>query len=224
MKERPILFNSEMVRAILDGRKTQTRRMVKPQPPATAKLTWSLGGLWTLENWPIQPRAFCNFGRVDILSCPFGTVGDRLWVREMFWINHFEYVDGPLPKTKPTELTELEAHPDQWMPWILYRADGDCCDQIPECECATEGKPKWRPSIHMPRWASRITLEITGVRVERLQEISSKDAIAEGVEYDVSKDGGWPLTRFQKLWDSVYGNWKDNPWVWVVEFKPTNPQ
>ncbi len=166
-KERPILFSGPMVRAILDDRKTQTRRVLKPQPSHGVTISkfedrWCCNGLLT----GIPKKLSKPF------ACPHGEVGDRLWVREAFYIDLCPYESGPLPES---------AEFDDWRDAIYYRADGDCCDQIPECECATEGKPKWRPSIHMPRWASRITLEITGVRVERLNDISEEDAIAEGV-------------------------------------------
>ena len=175
VKERPILFSGEMVRAILDGRKTQTRRVVKPQPPP-------LGGF--VKN-------------------PYGQPGDRLWVRETWALDDKYY----------------------------YRADGAVGDR-----CG-----KWKPSIHMPRAASRITLEITGVRVERLQEITISDIYAEGaitdewLEWrdDVSGVGMPAGSRienerdvWEKLWDSINGKtypWKSNPWVWVIEFKRIKP-
>ena len=177
MKERPILFSGPMVRAILDGRKTQTRRVVKPQP-----------------DW-IRPRVsddgiahgYCGSGPTDGIKCPYGTVGDRLWVRES-WAKSGEVGDA----------TE-------------YRADNP--DPI---------GAKWRPSIHMPRWASRIDLEITGIRVERLQEISERDAMAEGCEYLTNSVA---RSNFVKLWISINGqdSWSANPWVWVIEFKRIKP-
>jgi len=201
MKERPILLKDEMVRAILEGRKTQTRRMVKPQPTAL-----------TSDGLPFAQTANDeSFGRLGkVIACPYGQPGDRLWVRETFT----DEAGGIWPY--------LGEH-------ISYRAD----PLQPLCE-------RWTPSIHMPRWASRITLEITSVRVERLQSISYADAQAEGVQtetadpwfyhitternvYDFAADE--PQGSFRKLWESINGpgSWAANPWVWVVEFKRVLP-
>lgn len=180
-RERPILFKGEMVRAILDGRKTQTRRVVKPQPKYGAfncDCDWDV--YWYENDKEIHVR------------CPYGQPVDRLWVRET-WTN----ADGEKD--------------------IRYRAEerAICCDAL----------YRWRPSIHMPRWASRITLEITSVRVERLQDISEEDAKAEGVSAMlVPPDGGsWPYAQgFEYLWNSLAkpgSTWANNPWVWVIEFK-----
>ena len=172
-KERPILFSAPMVRALLAGTKTQTRRVVKV-PKRMEGVTSPAGAL------------------VDF-DCPYGRPGDRLWVRETFSYDaklHFRGDRGPC--------------------W--YWADGN-----PEYGDWT--KP--RPSIHMPRWASRITLEITGVRVERLQSISEEDALAEGATLHKDKDpdygyAGW----YRALWESINGpdSWAANPFVWVIEF------
>jgi len=208
VKERPILFNGEMVRAILDGRKAQTRMMVKPQPipfgehsPFTqATLKEHVGKPWMPVGGVFQ----------DAWLKPLGTIGDRLWVREAFRI---------------------------------YNSASECAC-YDECKCARmNGKPlyrasdpspdedKWAPSIHMPRWASRITLEITGVRVERVQEITEEDAIEEGCEREFKADGSvaWGAglveakESFRDLWQSIYGNWDANPWVWVYEFRRIKP-
>lgn len=187
MKERPILFSGPMVRAILEGRKTQTRRVMKTPPD-------------TFED------------AASVLSaCPFGKAGDRLWVRET-WAEVPRVTDnGPKHKTKGDGTG------------ATWRADW-------------QGNPsgfKWRPSIHMPRWASRITLEITGVRVERLQVISKADAMKEGLEgrdwlgpAQFTDDKGRtvhgdPVSVFRELWESINGpdSWSLNPWVWVIEFK-----
>ena len=225
MKERPILFRGPMVRAILDGRKTQTRRVIKPQPTLTNRLG--------MPFWDGK-------GPVDFRLCPHGQSGDRLWVRETFAIDHGEYLGAMsgLPPVDPHH--------------IYYAADGeDLCSQVPECDCSG-GVIPWRPSIFMPRWASRITLEIASVRVERLQEISEEDAIDEGVEQvrdpnrslrrqacgpayrDYGENGGFLFQArqsFMSLWDSInskpnkcsgldYGHpWTSNPWVWVIEFQ-----
>ncbi|VAM22601.1 Uncharacterised protein [Enterobacter hormaechei] len=202
-----MIFNGEMVRAILDGRKTQTRRIIKN----------------------------CDVGRDDISSfirigkftgcypedvpelirecCPFGQPGDRIWVRET-WAE----AGASAPDLK------------------LYRANypehvTSGYENVPPAE-----EIRWTPSIHMPRWASRLTLEITGVRVERLNGISEAEAEAEGIDMDALADSqdcydciadhnmtGRPtaIGAFKYLWESIYGeeNWQSNPWVWVIEFK-----
>jgi hypothetical protein len=169
MKERPILFSGPMVRAILEGRKTITRRVLKLQD-------YDGGNCYETRDGILR----------DILSlCPYGIPGDRLWVRET-WAD-------PCGKRIP-----------------VYRAD----------EATAYQNVKWRPSIFMPRWASRITLEITRVRVERLQDITEKDAISEGVlssDYDKTY-----RYAFSVLWDSINGPkypWSDNPWVWVIDLR-----
>jgi hypothetical protein len=198
MKERPILFNGVMVKAILDGRKTQTRRIIKPQPDSDGGITGTC----------------CEITDDDAANmCQFGSVGDHLWVREAF------YNDIP-------DAQDLEH--------VYYRADGTCCEQIPECACAEVGGPRWIPSIHMPKWASRITLEITDVRVQRVHEISAKDIIAEGAVERPHFDnhlGKMPVSAFDGKaypdlrslwghgWDSIYKNYRDNPWVWAITFR-----
>lgn len=175
MKERPILFSGPMVRAILDGRKTQTRRPVKPQ------------------LFVATPSMF------DFSKCPLGQPGERLWVRETWMMG-----------------TMLGMHKGQERPIAIYRADGEI-------------KMSWRPSIHMPRWASRITLEITRVWVERVRDITEEDAMKEGCIRELKPDGsvGWGAglveakDAFRDTWQSIYGTWDDNPWVWAVEFRRT---
>lgn len=203
MKERPILFSAPMVRAILDGSKTQTRRVVKPQPIYDGKFA----GGWKVVGKNGHEAATC--GPLVSELCPYGQPGDRLWVRETWAAPHSE--DGRPPRAIQ-------------------------CDQLRIHYLASEGRGGlvWRPSIHMPRWASRITLEITGVRVERLQEISEADAIAEGIErsYDQWRDyrtdqavnypsAATPIDSYRTLWEEIngQGSWDANPWVWVVEFK-----
>lgn len=209
MKERGMIFNGEMVRAILDGRKTQTRRIMKVQPKPCNHTNWP--DYSPESQWKSYPNGWCcavcaNGTTIDHrhhakgITCPYGTVGDRIWVRETF---------SPVPDhEEPAGCSAL-----------LYAADGN----------GPYGK--WVPSIHMPRWASRLTLEITGVRVERLNSISQEDAQAEGMEltgwrptYSDPDSGGevWtPYDNFAQLWESIYGeeSWKANPWVWVIEFK-----
>lgn len=178
MKERGILFSDEMVRAILDGRKTQTRRVLRIQPP---------DHVIRLRPFFGQEVRWIDFDGSNFeVRCPFGKVGDRLWVRECF----------VCCRHGPRHLECLE-----------YRAD----EMV-----GGDDTPKWTPSIHMPRWASRITLEITDVRVQRLHDISQEDALAEGV--DVVSTA---RNAFCSLWCRINGGtaWDGNPWVWALTFK-----
>lgn len=190
MKERPILFSGPMVRAILEGRKTQTRRIVNPQP-FPWKMETHRGELFVLDGgW----RPFCKV--------PYGCPGDLLWVRETW-------------RCRGGREYEYQKH----QPSILYRCDAEVVDY---CTAV------WRPSIFMPRWASRITLEIESVRVERLHDITEEDAKAEGVSESMScgyLDNGTsscsPRCKFKNLWQSINGkgSWDLNPWVWMIQFK-----
>ncbi|HGY4508872.1 TPA: hypothetical protein ACNVCB_002851 [Klebsiella pneumoniae] len=204
MKERGMIFNSEMVRAILDGRKTQTRRIMKEQPVLNGNFYEVFGSAWSkgMTSIPAVP------GHSLSTRCPFGAVGDRIWVRETFCpVDDTQYGGEKWVDYRATPRYEA-SHPAGW-------------DSAPNDAEAL----KWRPSIHMPRWASRILLEITGVRVERLNSISDADAKAEGCCY--GRGGGvpdfavTPADHFPTLWASIYGeeSWKANPWVWVIEFK-----
>jgi hypothetical protein len=207
MKERPILFKGEMVRAILEGRKTQTRRLMNPQPRRVD------GGV-PFGDAPAWAHA--EPGSM-MMRCPYGQRGDRFFVRESF--------SGPYCMSEVDGLPAMP--PSQWpidTP-IWYWADGE----------PTHGdwtKPK--PSIYMPRWASRITLEITGVRVQRLQDISEADAIAEGIFFwegfhkinsarnPMATGTIYPSIKaaYAGLWDAINGpgSWDENPWVWVIAF------
>ncbi len=213
MKTKPILFSGPMVRALLDGSKTQTRRVFKAKN----------GGVWPHKNdLPGMHQIMRN--------CPYGhrIGGDRLYVRETWAAPHaYDHL--------PPRLIPKDAR-------IHYAATED------------RGGLLWRPSIHMPRWASRITLEIAGVRVERLEDISEADAIAEGIERlpepviaggwsgenrftlkgmgtgacagDVSWNAPTAAELYQRLWESINGpgSWDANPWVWVVEFRRVNAE
>ena len=215
IKERPILFSAPMVRAILEGRKTVTRREVKGS------------GLVWLDNFLAEYVA-----NPENNLCPYGNSGDRLWVRETWYCDHFEVQKGPY--LRPDDMHDLDQSREDGE--LVYAADG-----LAPYE---QEQPTWKPSIHMPRWASRILLEITDVRVERLQDISEKQARAEGiVGVAFRPDDGWPICAgymvgpddemtglqttaakaFAGLWDSVGGDWSANPWVWVVEFKRVTP-
>ena len=210
MTERGMIFNAEMVRAILDGRKTQTRRPVK-FPVHDKNLGCELAG-----NELAGELSAGNY-----LNSAFGKPGDRIWVRETFQGPLFDYDLMDSYSKDPTPFEKPE--------FCVYKADGvpapEFYDADDELHCC------WRPSIHMPRWASRILLEITDVRVERLNAISQEDAQAEGMEltgwrptYSDPDSGGevmTPYDNFAELWSSIYGDesWKANPWVWVISFK-----
>ncbi|HDO6729046.1 morphogenetic protein [Klebsiella pneumoniae] len=197
MKERGMIFNGEMVRAILDGRKTQTRRIVKLQPDED--------GLAKVTNGPWVDTSERNY------RCPFGDVGDRIWVRETF--------QGPLFDYEQMEAYLEDSSRFEKPEFCQYAADGG---HRPEYQDADDNlRHGWRPSIHMPRWASRIMLEITDVRVERLKSISDGDAIREGCSIADMKSGDCVADVFARLWASIYGaeSWNANPWVWVIEFK-----
>ncbi|AJA97810.1 TPA: morphogenetic protein [Klebsiella quasipneumoniae] len=201
-----MIFNAEMVRALLSGRKTQTRRIIKPQPEAT--LSGSLSGKWLSR--PLNGLLLPKIEDIAI-HCPFGVVGDRIWVRETFQGPLFNYdlMDSYCKDPTPFEKPEF----------CVYKADGvpapEFYDADDELHCC------WRPSIHMPRWACRILLEITNVRVERLKSISDGDAIREGCSTADMMSGDCVADVFARLWVSIYGSdsWNANPWVWVIEFK-----
>jgi len=217
MKDRPILFSAPMVRAILEGRKTQTRRVVKPvgNDEGFVIIDYGNGG------WPYRSddgdstthtvkRGGNLYHDETPHACPYGQPGDRLWVREA-WATHVCFDNIP-----PRDLTTRSIH---------YQADG-------KVETG-----KYRQAFHMPRWPSRILLEVTGVRVERLQDISEEDAKAEGADCLITAnctaeqrellamplmDDATPYRNgYALLWESINGDgsWEANPWVWVIEFK-----
>ncbi|HFX2567913.1 TPA: hypothetical protein ACRNOT_006353 [Pseudomonas aeruginosa] len=206
-RERPILFNDQMVCAILEGMKTVTRRVVKPQPDF-------LGSMVD----PNTPFKTLDAGLHARITCPYGEPGDRLWVREA-WA-----ADAQVDAIAPSDLSQGEP--------IWYPADLS----VRQTGCSMISKGRVRPSIHMPRWACRILLEITAVRVERLQDISEEQALAEGVRgepcdharqacADIGCWGDTAKGAFGFLWESLNGegSWAANPWVWVVEFKRVTP-
>lgn len=244
MKERSILFRQphadEMVRAILDGTKTQLRVPVKPQPPYDIEYPpegrdgWFCSAVlgakdyghgleWTVgASWGSQPCPKRWLHLLPKLAPPLGTVGDRLYVRETW-------------RCRGGREYEYQKH----QPSIMYHADAEPVEAI--CN-------EWRPSIHMPRWASRIDLEITRVWVERVQDITEEDAKNEGIQsVEVGDFYGWknyqfktahprhgsiitdeehrihayqsPVVSFKSLWQSIYGTWDANPWVWAYEFR-----
>lgn len=227
MKERPILFSAPMVRALLAGTKTLTRRVVKPQPDSTHSgfPYWNVGGYrasWcrsAADGGPLEPE--------NPLLCPYGQPGDRLWVREAFRF------PGSLDHLSPSVCGDKALDAGYRTPWAptQFEADGSRTGEWRGFDTPPEKtKPgKLRPGIHMPRWASRITLEITGVRVERLQDISETDCCAEGAHGGHGSIPGYgysatPLEHFQHIWKSTGGDWAANPWVWVVEFQRAQAQ
>lgn len=235
IKERPILFSAPMVRAILEDRKTVTRRPVKGGQIPTEDTSIPVGDRqrWSAIGQRDPRYGFCVFGSTEAecareleeyAPCPYGKPGDRLWVRET---TEADYANGAV-------LSRYAADREP----VLYAGCGD-----PEYNgsVAHWNYPRRsRPSIHMQRWASRVLLEITAVRVERLQDISEEQARAEGVRLMrddsgtwVSREGPgklvtpWPTAKeaFSDLWNSINGPnaWDANPWVWVVEFKRVTP-
>lgn len=213
MKERAILFTGAMVRAILNGTKTQTRRVVKGVDPVEDLKFGSADGT--------RQRRVCSGAYGPWVKSPYGQPGDRLWVRET-WRPHCA---GPISAAFPLgTCVKFRADDALMKPATWTNEQGAWCE-------AHEEDTKWRPSIFMPRWASRITLEIVTVRVERLQDISEADALAEGVPpidtQVVQSDGSIKLFRlssrnlYQSLWNQIHGPgaWDTNPWVWVVGFR-----
>lgn len=210
--EHPIIFSTEMVKAILEGRKTMTRRIIKPQPAHVEVC----GGEATLYKdndnemkWKYQ-------------------VGDRLWVKETFVIENdmeYGYSEEELKQWEKDRPIKTENGGFDWGIYHLiphYKATEPEPNIVPDYVDDFDDKTRWSPSIFMPRWASRITLEITGIRVERLQEITPENCLAEGICGDYTVRDGWPVL-FGNLWDSLnakrgYG-WSVNAWVWVIEFR-----
>lgn len=231
-RERPIIFSGPMVRSILDGRKTQTRRVIAT--PKDCEPDWepllAADGSCNIK-WMSFPLPGVKMGRTKWLRCPFGRPGERLWVREKWWVAELEgcgigksflvYDDewrqGPYGAKEPSPATFRHIHPGPASP-----------------------VPKWgpHPSIHMPRWASRLTLEIVSVRVERVQDISGEDALAEGVDWLLPGHGPVPREAqyqgaasyrdgFELVWDAINAkrgfSFASNPWIWALEFRRVNP-
>jgi len=257
-RELPILFSGEMVRAIREGRKTQTRRVINPQP--TEDLRWS-GWVISSSNkkhvgcasWETQRTIDTGFSRDDglYIKCPYGNPGDQLWVRETWRIVGWhdgeplllEYKDG-VQMEEPGDSSDYDEN--KYMQYYI-----DCSDDMNragvrldvdknEYRCDEYGSipTRWRSSIFMPRWASRIQLEVISIKVERVQDVTEDDAKAEGVwglDEPYQGVGDLPTDRFRDLWDSINGNrkdksgkllpysWEDNPWVFVVEFERIKP-
>ncbi|WP_404936511.1 hypothetical protein [Pseudomonas aeruginosa] len=180
-RERPILFNDQMVRAILEGRKTVTRRVVKDT------------GFYAIDAAIHGNEVALREREALSTRCPFGQPGDRLWVREAW-----------------AQINVAQAPGETW---VVYR----------ECDNRTDYGGPWKPSIHMRRRDSRILLEITAVRVERLHDLSDPDVLAEGCSHSEMQSGDSLVSVFARLWQSTGGDWDANPWVWVIEFKRVAP-
>ena len=221
MTERGILFKPAMVKAILDGQKTQTRRIVIIPTWADEESGVEIDRAYLNDkeiDWPyaISRKTGCQ----SALDCPYGQPGDRLYVREPWILLPREEWDDP-------------QRPNSWIHTrygvpranaAAYKADTTMDGE----EIRKAYGYSWKPSIHMPKWASRLWLEITGVRVEQLQDISEEDAIAEGVTIKVDAEiaarvaGETPARmEFWDLWKSIHGSgsWELNPWVWIIEFQ-----
>ncbi|MDW2321297.1 hypothetical protein R7127_13525 [Vibrio sp. 1159] len=212
MKVTPMIFNTEMVKALLDGRKTVTRRPVKVD----------------YERGMNGPVVRGKNGEVSVLSfapiaglCPFGNVGDLIWVRETFC---------------PDPDCDHDSWDDHELSFFEWNNCGCSAAFLPDalknnehCLFKAEGFPdlKWTPSIHMPRWASRLTLRVTNVRIERVQEITEDQAVQEGLAKHPQLPAWWspvgyqtsPIYAYEELWNSIYQNWDENPYVWVIEFE-----
>jgi len=230
---RPIIFSGPMVKAILAGRKSMSRRVVNPQPESeagpTGPLMWGHPDLCGLFAEHVFGGCFTK-----MVPCPYGAPGDRLWVREIF-----RAIEDPGAERHEVRRKYRDEDGETHYVVVDYKADAPTriMDQL--------GKPEWKSPIHMPRWASRVTLEVTAVRVERLQEITEEDARAEGIRSDIlpacgdhpdlacyvsePDDNHAYRTRveaFRKSWDHVNGkrpgcSWDANPWVWVLSFRKT---
>ena len=228
MKERPILFSAPMVRAILAGHKTQTRRVVKFPRSRDSFVMIDYGKGW----WPYQSddgeTEVCNDSCEHPYSSPYGQPGDRLWVKETW-----RHTASSLEEARAITEDIASGIAVDWRATYIKK----CMQQLgftqEDAEMADDFET-WRPSIFMPRWASRILLEVVSVRVERLNDISEADAVAEGIIQQ--KTTGWfsvpgingagttARAAYALLWNSINGaSWNKNPWVWVVEFKQIQP-
>lgn len=227
-----------MVRAVLDGSKTQTRRVCKPAEAAGLSFVVEVPD--PLERGQVYNGS--HFGNEEggvQFACPYGGVGDRLWAREAFRLTDTFDADSP---NRVAERCLDAGYPKPWAP-LQFEADGDQCNWMsvgtPTYPTTSPQAGKLRPGIHMPRWASRIDLEVTGVRVERLKDISEEDCYAEGIDTEgaaynegenyVNAGSPVPAARwaYNTLWEEINGkgpyHWEANPWVWVIEFRRIKP-
>ena len=224
-RDRPIPFSEAEVRAILEGRKTQTRRVAKPPP----KAVFLPDDQWKIDvDEPGTAYMDDESGRLRI-TCPYGQPGDQMWLRETWALVHnweedgIDDWEGAIPKDRPISPSAQ----------VWHKAG-----HLRSSDTVEDRGFRWRPSIHMPRWASRITLEITRVRVERVQDITEADAKAEGVSPVMVDSGGFTqwdapidipdyIEPFADLWDKLNAprghGWSVNPWVWVIDFERIKP-
>ncbi|UQV43393.1 hypothetical protein KIV45_15590 [Janthinobacterium lividum] len=236
-KVRPILFIAPMVRALLDGSKTRTRRIMKPQPVPIpgepGKHWWPSNAAQSMirieDTFQVHPGIFDD-------ACPHGAQRDQIWVRETFfafgrWVTRYSQKKG----RDEWHFIDMTAECDR-----AYQYDADAPD-LPLAQGRGDALPGWykRPAIFMPRAACRIMLEIVSVRIERLQDISDADIVAEGIDmealaesqdrYDIVCQGSGASGRatersaWRELWESTGGDWDSNPWLWVIEFKRVTP-
>ncbi|POX30818.1 hypothetical protein C3463_07475 [Serratia marcescens] len=239
MKERPVIFNGEMVRAILEGRKAQTRRAISDRHLHLIDVASQVGECYPLESGIDHVNSQSYYRE----HCPFDQVGDQLWVRETWGVVSHDFDENEriidwVPDRPATAIHEMPFGNGYYSGHAIYAADGEFTWGDDD---GHSNKSCWKPSIHMPRSACRILLEITAVRVERLNDISESDAKAEGVRAIENNFGNGPAycdyllpnlddaaewynrasDSFKSLWKSIYGaeNWSANPWVWVIEFK-----
>jgi hypothetical protein len=192
MKAVPMIFNTEMVKALLDGRKTVTRR------PTKKEVTYSESGGFCCDGWmyglgSTDQKTMTNFTSSKQAPCK---AGDLIWVRETFC--HQPCGNAP----------ELTVYKSGYPSNLLDRYES----------VMDEEDIRWTPSIHMPKWASRLTLKVTDVRIERVQDITKEQAKAEGIQPTGCTKGYWE-SAYQRIWESIYGNWNQNPYVWVIEFE-----
>lgn len=217
MKCVPMIFNGEMIKALLEGRKTVTRRIMKPQPTDSGNgyMWWPSNVCQTMVNIDqIMRGGFWDGAASDI--CPLASVGDLIWVRETF---------------TPDPNADDDSWDDNCVSYVEWSGCGESLSDIPDAlknkdnviYSASESDSSgwlWKPSIHMPRWASRLTLKVTDVRIEQVQSITEEQSIKEGMLPAFPSSLVMPYrTTFMDVWDDIYGNWTDNPYAWVIEFE-----
>ncbi|MBV6321972.1 hypothetical protein [Duganella violaceipulchra] len=236
MKERPILFSSPMVRALLDGSKTQTRRIVKPDPGPYWNPTVGLYNPTVIKNGGYEAPGSEIFGASDEIQgrkFPYGQPGDRLWVRE----SGIRSMLAGSGDQRGLFRHDVPVTPETGQYWVERTRAPGASYSVEGCSRAAallSASAKVTPSIHMPRWASRILLEIISVRAERLNDISDIDAVAEGIGLTPVAIGmkltfppseSMAVNAYRQLWEQINGegSWADNPWVWCVEFRRVTP-
>ncbi|OEE38318.1 hypothetical protein A1QO_02760 [Vibrio genomosp. F10 str. ZF-129] len=217
MKHIPMIFNTEMVKALLAGRKGVTRRPMDPQPTDsdTGYMWWPSKKLETMVNIDKVTNNEEYWGDLASDICPIASIGDLIWVRETFAaLGHNDYA-----QVNPNSISEIHE----------YRYKASERDSIANCKDSEVRGYKWVPSIYMPKSASRITLKVTGIRIERVQDITEDQAVLEGIQTEdecqrkaVESGLSWyqkPVECFKNLWGGIYNNWDENPYVWVIEFE-----